>query len=103
VPSTTELIPPVADAVELAVDELALRLLRYLGACAAAGETQPLNTGNLLQAGSWMDHGVERSERGQFFQAISEAIGWLTSMTSLHETQVRAGSGSPSLAPAEVS
>lgn len=78
-PTTTEFIPPASEALELPVDDLALRLLRYFGACEAVSEHSPLNHHNILLLGSWSGHEIRGSELAPFFRAISEAWGWLMS------------------------
>lgn len=62
-PSTRDFIPPVNEALELPVDELAMRLLRYLASCEAAGEQAPLNSHSILLVGLWPGHDLSSNPR----------------------------------------
>jgi hypothetical protein len=66
-------IPPPAEAVELPVDDLALRLLRLI---VDEGQGHLLTRGNAGIHGTWEQHSEEPVEPG-FLQAVSEAYDWL--------------------------
>jgi uncharacterized protein (TIGR02391 family) len=70
---STEYIPRPVDAIELPVDDLALRLLRLID---EQGQGHLLHRGDASLAGHWLDHtGGVSDER--FLRAIGEAYDWL--------------------------
>jgi uncharacterized protein (TIGR02391 family) len=73
-----EFIPPAAEAIELPVDDLALRLLRLLAAEQAGGNSGMLNAYGITLEGAWRLHDLGQ-HRTAFLQANSEAWAWLVS------------------------
>jgi uncharacterized protein (TIGR02391 family) len=67
-------IPPGDEAVELPVDDLALRLLRLID---DGGQNHLLNRHNATWVGSWENH--PGGESVAFLHAIAEAWDWLAS------------------------
>jgi uncharacterized protein (TIGR02391 family) len=67
-------IPPGDEAVELPVDDLALRLLRLVD---DGGQIHLLNRNNATWVGSWENH--PGGEGAAFLHAIAEAWDWLAS------------------------
>ncbi len=67
-------IPPPAEAVQLSVDDLAVRLL---GLIHEAGQGHLLTRGNVGVPGNWEHHAPGAATDESFLMAVSEAYDWL--------------------------